>query len=205
MTENHFRLHFSPFQINTQLFFFWFFFTKWPLAAILDDRKSLSIAFLAILDQYAAVIFFEIFTKWPPAAILDDRKSLFRSHFSPFQINMQLFLFLIFFLQNGHRRPFWMTEDHFRSCFSPFQINTQLYFSTKWPPFQINTHSPHRVCFWRAHAPCANWLCHGCYSDAPGDQIEGTTFVRVKILDYHDMLPFLLPIHLYEHQNMMYL
>ena len=35
---------------------------------------------------------------------------------------------------------------------------------------------------------------------APGDQIEGTTFARVKILDYHDMLPFLLPIHLYKHQ-----
>ena len=31
MTENHFRLHFSPFQINTQFFFFWiliFFFSK---------------------------------------------------------------------------------------------------------------------------------------------------------------------------------
>ena len=33
MTENHFRSHFSPFQINTQLFFF---FSKWPPAAILD-------------------------------------------------------------------------------------------------------------------------------------------------------------------------
>ena len=32
MTENHFRSHFSPFQINTQLFFF----SKWPPAAILD-------------------------------------------------------------------------------------------------------------------------------------------------------------------------
>ena len=50
----------------------------------------------------------------------------FRSHFSPFQINAQLFFFLIF-LQNGHRRPFWMTENHFRSQFSPFQINTQLF------------------------------------------------------------------------------
>ena len=46
----------------------------------------------------------------------------FRSHFSPFQINAQLFIFL----QNGRRRPFWMTENHFRSQFSPFQINTQL-------------------------------------------------------------------------------
>ena len=32
MTENHFRSQFSPFQINTQLFFF----SKWPPAAILD-------------------------------------------------------------------------------------------------------------------------------------------------------------------------
>ena len=50
MTENHFRWHFSPFQINTQLLLFWIFFTKWPpaaIAAILDDRKSLSTAFLA--------------------------------------------------------------------------------------------------------------------------------------------------------------
>ena len=36
---------------------------------------------------------------------------------------------------------------------------------------------------------------------ATGDQIEGTTFVRVNILDYHDILPFPLPIHLYKHPN----
>ena len=34
------------------------FFTKWPVAAILDDRKSLSIAFLAISDQYATFFIF---------------------------------------------------------------------------------------------------------------------------------------------------
>ena len=34
------------------LFFFLFFFTKWPPAAILDDRKSFSIAVFAISDQY---------------------------------------------------------------------------------------------------------------------------------------------------------
>ena len=45
-------------------------------AAISDDRKSLSIAFLSISDQYATFIFFIFFTKWLPAAILDDRKSL---------------------------------------------------------------------------------------------------------------------------------
>ena len=35
MTENHFRSYFSPFQINTQLLFF---FTKWLPTAILDDK-----------------------------------------------------------------------------------------------------------------------------------------------------------------------
>ena len=35
-----------------------FFFTKWLPAAILDDRKSLSIAFLGISDQCATLIFF---------------------------------------------------------------------------------------------------------------------------------------------------
>ena len=34
-----------------------FFFAKWPPAAILDDQKSLFIAFLAISDQYATFIF----------------------------------------------------------------------------------------------------------------------------------------------------
>ena len=30
--------------------------------------------------------------------------------------------------QNGHRRPFWMSENNFRSQFLPFQIDTQLFF-----------------------------------------------------------------------------
>ena len=59
MTENYFRSYFSPFQINMQLLFF----TKWRPAAILDDRKSLSITFLAISDQYATFLFFIFFHK----------------------------------------------------------------------------------------------------------------------------------------------
>ena len=51
------------------------FFTKWPPAAILDDRKSVWIAFIAISDQCTPFLFLEICTKWPSAAILDDRKS----------------------------------------------------------------------------------------------------------------------------------
>ena len=49
------------------------FFAKWPPAAILDNQKSLSIAFLAISDQYATFFFLNIFSKWPPAAILEVR------------------------------------------------------------------------------------------------------------------------------------
>ena len=98
MTENHFRSHFSPFQINTQLLFL-NLFTKWLPAAIFDERKSLSIAFLAISDKYATFIFF----KWLPAAILMNENH-FRSHFSPFQINTQLFFFDFFFKMaaSGH-------------------------------------------------------------------------------------------------------
>ena len=102
-----------------------------PIWGILDDRKSLSIAFLTISDQYAISIFF--FTKWLPATIWDDRKSLSIT----FLVIPDQYATLIFFKsQNGCRRPFWMTENHFRSYFSPFQINTQLFFLiffSKWP------------------------------------------------------------------------
>ena len=77
MTKNEFRSHFSPFQINTQLYYFFdFFFTKWLPAAILDDRKSPSITFLAISNQYATFISFDFVQKMAAAAILDYRKSL---------------------------------------------------------------------------------------------------------------------------------
>ena len=133
--------HFSPFQINTQFFIL---FIKWLPATILDDQKSLSIAFLVISDQYAT--FFPQNGCRRPSWMTENH---FRSHFSPFQINTQLLLFS----QNGCRRPFWMTGNHFLSHFSPFQINTQfLILFIKWLPatilddqkslsiaFQINT------------------------------------------------------------------
>ena len=57
--------------------FFFFFFFKMAAGghfasliwAILDDQKSLSIAFLAISDQYTT--FYFIFFKWPLAGILE--------------------------------------------------------------------------------------------------------------------------------------
>ena len=103
MTENH-RSLFSPFQINTQLFIL---FTKCLPATILHDRKSLSIAFLTISDQYATFVLICLQNGCrPPFWVAENH---FRSHFSPFQINPQLF----FFSQNGCRRPFEMTENHF--------------------------------------------------------------------------------------------
>ena len=42
MSENNFRSQFLPFQIDTQLFFFGIFLTKWPPAAILD-RTTMSV------------------------------------------------------------------------------------------------------------------------------------------------------------------
>ena len=97
MTENHIRSHFSPFQINTQLLIL---FTKWLPAAILDDRKSLSIAFLAISDQYATFVFKFVHKMtagghfgWP--TITFDRIS---RHFR----SIRNFCFS----QNGCRRPF---------------------------------------------------------------------------------------------------
>ena len=94
-----------------------------PPSPILDDRKSLSIACLAISDQYATFCIYFFFTKWLPVAILDDRKSLSTAFLA---ISDQYATF-DFFSQNGCRRPFRMTENHFRSHFSPFQINTQLF------------------------------------------------------------------------------
>ena len=51
--KNHFRSHFSPVEINME-----FCFTK---SAILDDRKSLFITFLAISDQYTTFFYLNFF------------------------------------------------------------------------------------------------------------------------------------------------
>ena len=70
------------------------FFIIWLSVAILDDRKSLSIAFLAISDQYATFFFF---TKWLLSAILDDRKSLLIALLTISDQNATFFLLEFFF------------------------------------------------------------------------------------------------------------
>ena len=126
MSENHFRSHFWPFQINTTIYFLWNLFTKWLPAAILDVRKSLSVAFLAISDQYRNILFFKYLQngRRHPFGMSEIH---FRSHFWPFQIDTQLysfgkFLFLWFFFTKWLPWPFWMSEIHFGSHFWPFEI-----------------------------------------------------------------------------------
>ena len=67
MTENHFR---SNFRSIHNFNFLEIISQNDPPAAILDDRKSLSIAFLPISDKYATLNFLDFFTKWLPAAII---------------------------------------------------------------------------------------------------------------------------------------
>ena len=86
-----------------------------PPPPILDDRKSPSIAFLDISDQYT-IFLINVFTKWPPAAILDYRKSLSIA-FLTISDQCATAIFFKFCSQSGCRRPFWMTENHFWSLF----------------------------------------------------------------------------------------
>ena len=110
MTENHVWSHFSPFQINTQLWFFGLLShfspfqinTQFWYTFFLNFHKMAS-AFLAISDQYATFLFSQNISQrtfWMT-------ENHVWSHFSPFQINTQLRFFGL------------------RSHFSPFQINTQ--------------------------------------------------------------------------------
>ena len=55
--EIHFRSHFWPFHIDTELLILFSCLTKWPPSAILDVRDTLSIVFLAISDRYATSFF----------------------------------------------------------------------------------------------------------------------------------------------------
>ena len=157
MTENRISRYFRSIR---NFYFFGFFGIKWLPAAILDDRKSLVIAFLAISDQYATFSsqngcrrpfwmtenrisryfrsirnfnFFGFFgIKWLPAAILDDRKSLVIAFLA---ISDQ---YATFFSQNGCRRPFWMTENcisrYFRSIRNFYFFG---FFGIKWLPAAI--------------------------------------------------------------------
>ena len=131
MTENHFRSHFSPFQINTKLYFFSQNGCRRPFWMTENHFWS---HFSPFQINTKLWYFFSQNGCRRPFWMTENH---FWSYISPFQINTQ---FSFFFPQNGCRRPFWLTKNHFRSHFSPFQINTQLFdsnFFSKWPPAAI--------------------------------------------------------------------
>ena len=99
-------------------------FTKWPPATILNDRKSLSIKFLVVLDQYATFNICEIFHKMDASGHFGWPKIIFYRIYRHFR-SMRNFIFFDFFHKMFAGGHFGYTENHF---LSPFQINAQLYF-----------------------------------------------------------------------------
>ena len=110
MTESHFRSHFSTFQINKQPLYFLILFTKWLTAAISDDRKSLLIAFLAISDQYATLIFIFVH-KMAAGSHFGWQKITFDRIYRHFRLIRN---FDFFFSQNGSRRQ--IMDDQQEAC-----------------------------------------------------------------------------------------
>ena len=73
-------------------------------------------------------MFFEILSQNVSRQPFWMTENHFRSQFSHFQINTQLFILGIFFTK-WPPASFWMSENHFQLHFSPYQINAQLLFS----------------------------------------------------------------------------
>ena len=83
---------------------------------------------LNIVKITRATFFVNVFFfKWPPVAILEVQKSLLT-----ISDQYHNFYFCDFCLQNGRRRPFWMSENHFWSHLWPLQIDAQLFFIIFW-------------------------------------------------------------------------
>ena len=132
MSENHFRLHFWPFQINTQNFFY-------KMAAV-GHLGCPKFTLDHISGYFRSIqIYVLFFTKWLPVAILDVRKS-FRSHFWPFHIDTQLYLFLKFLTKwlpsaiLDVRNSLWIT---FLAILDQYRFFFFFFFFTKWLPVAI--------------------------------------------------------------------
>ena len=151
ITEDHFRSHLLPFQINMQLFFLKFFI-KWPPAAILDDKKNHFRSHFSSFQINAQVCFFWKFLqngRRRPFWMTEDH---FRSHFAPFQINTQLLFFskwppaaiLDSDFANRQGPPsiicqwlhqLWSWSVHFWLSYRVHKLFHHIF--TKWPPAAI--------------------------------------------------------------------
>ena len=111
MFENHFRSHFWPFQIDTQLYFCFEIFDK--MAAV-GQFGCPNLTFDRISGHFRSIRNFNLFWNfWQNGCRRPFWMSEihFGSHFWPFQID----------------RPFWISEIHFRSQFCPFLIDTNFF------------------------------------------------------------------------------
>ena len=72
-------------------------------------------------------------------------------------------IYMLLFLQNYCRRPFWMSEINFRSHFWPFQINTKLFFDLFFTNFGCPKFTFDRI---SGHFRSIMQLC--CYKMAAG-------------------------------------
>ena len=104
MSEIHFLSHVWPFQIDTQLFFK--IFTKWLPSTILEVRNSLLMAFLAISDRYATLIFLKYFDKMAAVGHFGYPKFTFHHICGHFRLILN-FIFFLNILQNGRRHLFF--------------------------------------------------------------------------------------------------
>ena len=106
-----------------------FYFTIWLPVAILDDRKSLSIAFLAISDQYATtfIFFFIFFSQNGCRRPFWMTENHFRSHFSPFRSIRNCILFFHKMAAGSHfgwpKITFDRISRHFRSIRNFFFVH----------------------------------------------------------------------------------
>ena len=114
------QLAWTLFTSLAQLFCKCFFFKKRPPVAISDVQKSL----LTISDQYHHLYVCDLFYKMAAGGHFGCPKLTFDGISGHFR-SIQNFFFKTF-IQNGRRRPFWMSEIHFWTHFWPFQIDMQL-------------------------------------------------------------------------------
>ena len=110
MSENHFRSHFWPFQINTDFFF------KFYKMAASGHFGCPKITFDLISGHFRSIRNFFFFGNRP----FWISEFHFRSQFWPFQIDTEFIFF---------QRPFWMSENHIGSHFWPFQIDRPFWMS----------------------------------------------------------------------------
>ena len=129
MSENHFRSHFWPFQIDTQLYFF----ENFDKMAAVGHFGCPKFTLDHISGHFRSIeIFYFIFTKWLPVALLDVRKSLSISFLSISHRYATFFEIFDKMADVGHfgcsNFTFARISGYFRSIRNFFFLN----FLTKW-------------------------------------------------------------------------